>query len=366
MYTGNQSEEEKKETLSKFKKCHDKTINKVDILIGSSTIGTGVDGLQYVCDNLIYLTLPWTSAAKQQIDGRVIRQNSNYEKVKIIIPQVVYHALVDGMEKTWSYDYYRLDIINNKKTLMDCVMDGVNPSHLDPSKKQQDLIKAHQGLNKWIEHLTDNDLVTHEKYELSVPILPIDSNQTSKTKSDFAKLNSSWKKSHSTTLHKSLTENYNEWKEYHYHYAEKRMQWSEIPVEVIAKKLISRNEWKIADLGCGECLLRNNLPNHKITEFDHVAFDDKVISCDISNLPVENNTFDAAVLSLALMGANWTDYVKEAYRILKDFGFLIIAENEGSWENFESNEIVHCLQECGFNITSKEISQGFIYIQAIK
>jgi superfamily II DNA or RNA helicase len=366
LYTGNQSEEEKAETLSKFKRCHGKTKNKYDILIGSSTIGTGVDGLQEVCDNLIYLTLPWTSATKQQVDGRVIRQNSKFKKVQIITPQVVYHAIVDEEEKTWSYDYYRQNIINNKKTLMDCVMDGVNPSHLDPSSKQQDLIKAHQGLNKWIEHLLENDMTIHSQTELKITNITLVNEQPIKLKSDFAKLNTSWKKKHSSNLHEELNKNNEEWQEYHSLYAEKRLQWAEIPVEVIAKKLISRQEWKIADLGCGECLLRNNLPNHKITEYDHVSFDEKVISCDISNLPVENNTFDAAVLSLALMGANWSDYIKESYRILKDFGLLIIAENERSWENFENNEIIDCLQEYGFNIKSKEISQGFIYIQAIK
>jgi superfamily II DNA or RNA helicase len=366
LYTGNQSEEEKAETLAKFKRCHGKTKNKYDILIGSSTIGTGVDGLQEVCDNLIFLTLPWTSAAKQQVDGRVIRQNSKFEKVQIITPQVVYHAIVDGQEKTWSYDYYRQNIINNKKTLMDCVMDGVNPSHLDPNSKQQDLIKAHQGLNKWIEHLLENDMTTHSQTELKITNITLVNEQPIKLKSDWAKLNTSWKKKHSANLHDELNKNNEEWQEYHSLYAEKRLQWAEIPAEVIAKKLISRQEWKIADLGSGECLLRNNLPNHKITEYDHISFDEKVISCDISNLPVENNTFDAAVLSLALMGANWSDYVKESYRILKDFGLLIIAENERSWENFENNEIIDCLQEYGFNIKSKEISQGFIYIQAIK
>jgi hypothetical protein len=35
---------------------------KVDVLIGSVPVGTGVDGLQYVCNRLIVVSLPWTSA----------------------------------------------------------------------------------------------------------------------------------------------------------------------------------------------------------------------------------------------------------------------------------------------------------------
>ena len=366
LYTGNQSEEEKKDTLKKFKKCHEKTTNKFDILIGSSTIGTGVDGLQYVCDNLIYATLPWTSASKQQIDGRVIRQNSKYDKVQIITPQVVYYAIVDGQEKTWSYDYYRQDIINNKKTLMDCVMDGVNPSHLDPSKKQQDIIKAHQGLNKWIEHLMENDIQHHNPKDLSVPVLPDTITPIVRPKSEFAMLNSSWKNMNSKTLHKRLKDNPDEFFDYHQLYSEKRKEWTEIPAQIVANKLAKRPEWKIADLGCGECLLKSFLPQHDIIQFDHVAVNNDVISCDISSVPIDDNTFDAVVLSLALMGENWKDYINESNRILKEYGYLFIAENEGSWNKDKLDLLKNTIAENGFNIMSLNYSQGFIYIQANK
>jgi len=35
---------------------------KVDVLIGTAPVGTGVDRLQYVCNRLIIVSLPWTSA----------------------------------------------------------------------------------------------------------------------------------------------------------------------------------------------------------------------------------------------------------------------------------------------------------------
>jgi hypothetical protein len=43
---------------------------KVDVLIGSSALGTGVDGLQFVCNRLIVNCLPWTSAGYEQLLGR--------------------------------------------------------------------------------------------------------------------------------------------------------------------------------------------------------------------------------------------------------------------------------------------------------
>jgi superfamily II DNA or RNA helicase len=46
----------------------------IDVLIGSSTIGTGVDGLQQVCNQLIINVLPWTHAEFEQLKGRIYRQ----------------------------------------------------------------------------------------------------------------------------------------------------------------------------------------------------------------------------------------------------------------------------------------------------
>ena len=62
---------------------------EVDVLIGSSALGTGVDGLQYVCNRLIVVCLPWTSAGYEQLLGRIYRQGSTFHDVEVFIPQVV-------------------------------------------------------------------------------------------------------------------------------------------------------------------------------------------------------------------------------------------------------------------------------------
>jgi hypothetical protein len=49
---------------------------RVDVLIGSKPVGTGLDGSQMVCDRIIMVSLPWTSAEQEQIEGRVRRQGS--------------------------------------------------------------------------------------------------------------------------------------------------------------------------------------------------------------------------------------------------------------------------------------------------
>ena len=67
---------------------------RVDVLIASSRIGTGVNGLQYVCNKLIINALPWTNAEYEQLVGRLFRQGSRFDKVDVIIP--VTFAMVNG------------------------------------------------------------------------------------------------------------------------------------------------------------------------------------------------------------------------------------------------------------------------------
>lgn len=69
-------------------------------------------------------------------------------------------------------------------------------------------------------------------------------------------------------------------------------------------------------MGCGENLLSKEIKN-KIYAFDYVALEgEDVIECDISNVPLEDNTVDAVVFSLSLMGSNSEEYLQEGFRIL--------------------------------------------------
>src|SRR5206468_8452059 len=96
---------------------------RVDVLLASSPVGTGLDGLQEVCNRLIFLSLPWTAAEYEQIIGRLRRQGSRFGEVTIIVPQVV----LDYDGRAWSWDRQRLAVIHYKKTLSDCALDGHIP-----------------------------------------------------------------------------------------------------------------------------------------------------------------------------------------------------------------------------------------------
>jgi len=56
----------------------------IDVLIGSSAIGTGVGGLQRVCSRLIVNVLRWTAAEFEQLKGRIYRQGR--DQATMILP----------------------------------------------------------------------------------------------------------------------------------------------------------------------------------------------------------------------------------------------------------------------------------------
>jgi ribosomal RNA-processing protein 8 len=76
----------------------------------------------------------------------------------------------------------------------------------------------------------------------------------------------------------------------------------------------------IADMGCGEAKIAQTLhsnPRVKIHSFDLTAANSFITACDISNVPLKKEAVDVVVFCLSLMGTNFMDFLREAYRILK-------------------------------------------------
>lgn len=48
--------------------------------------------------------------------------------------------------------------------------------------------------------------------------------------------------------------------------------------------------------------MKYKIPNNEVYAFDHIAFDDTVISCDMKDTGLDNETIDVSVFSLALWG----------------------------------------------------------------
>ncbi len=178
-------------------------------------------------------------------------------------------------------------------------------------------------------------------------------------------MNSRFNTAYSSTTHERLKQNPEEWYLYHTLYREARKDWAEIPFERIAKSLKKRPDWVIGDFGCGEAKLAALLPN-KVYSFDHIAINENVLACDITHTPVDDGILDVVVFSLSLMGLNYAEYFKEAYRTLRFGGLLKVAEPASRWSEKRS-ELLSTIAETGFLLVGKiEESYQFLYIDAIK
>jgi hypothetical protein len=347
---------EDKSGLEEFKK------GKADVLVGSSALGTGVDGLQYICNRLIIITLPWTSAGYEQLLGRIYRQGSRFERIEVFIPQIALNY--EGQE--WSWDKQRFGRIKYKKTLADAAVDGFVPEGKLMSQEKM-FTEARKVLEDWIQALEEGaSLTSVNRPDLRVPLPPEQLQTALRKYGDFSQMNARIGSSASDTTNKRFNENPDEWYLYHSLYKEARKTWVEVPYAVIAESLAKRPDWVVGDFGCGEALLSKVIPN-KVYNFDHVAINESVEACDMTKTSLADETLDVAVFSLSVMGLNWSDYIEEAHRVLRPGGFIEIAEPTSKWENKGVEELKSVIVESGFQLVGEgRKSHQFIYLRAVK
>jgi len=354
LYTGEVGTSERVSTLNDF------IDGKIDVLITSGPISTGVDGLQKVSNKIIITTLPWTDANYVQLKGRLQRTGSIFKEVDIIIPQI--HIEYDG--EPWSLDSQRLAILRNKRTIADAAVDGVLPSQSMVTMKGLHT-EAFKSLAVIKERLELDGARLSQRNKLTFPLRPEVVETMGRKLGDFSEMNRTWSISKSTTTHDRLKKDPMEWYYYHTLYAESRKSWLEIPFVEIAKKLKGRPDWIVGDFGCGENLLAKEVDN-KVHGFDHVAINDSVVSCDITNVPLEDGVLDVAVFSLSLMGTNYKGYFQEAYRTLKSYGNIFVCEPAAKWEGREE-QLKAELEVVGFKCFGTiRNTDKFIYVDGVK
>ncbi|OWB56802.1 hypothetical protein B5S28_g2716 [[Candida] boidinii] len=183
--------------------------------------------------------------------------------------------------------------------------------------------------------------------------------------------------------------------EYHNGFKSQVESWPENPVDNFVNKIINRastrivnapgglpglpisKEVVIADMGCGEAQLaydiesfmqkiksndilkkgkknnkRNsiNFKNLSITvhSFDLKKINDKITVADIKNVPLNNESCTIVIFCLSLMGTNFLDFIKEAYRILSPRGELWISEIKSRLSDTKGEEFIQILKKFGF------------------
>ena len=322
------------------------------VLVASRPISTGIDGLQSVCTNLIFNTLPWTHALYQQILGRIVRTGQGKKTVNI------HHikASIGG----YAYDEMKLNRLKFKRTLADCAVDGLLP--------EKNLISAAQASKeaiRWLERLERGEISCITRRDLNRILLPVEIKQRQTQYGDFTKQKQKINSEDSSATNQRMMKNPEEWHEYHRNYREERKSWKVIPFNEWIKRIKKLPErYIVGDFGCGEAKIAEALGS-RIINFDHVAMDSSIVSCDMSDVSqyVKDDELDVALFSLSLIGKNWQDYLKEASRCLNDDGLLFISETTQSskLENIRDE-----IKNLGFEIYKDNEVEDFTFIEARK
>ena len=327
---------------------------KIQVLIASRPISTGVDGLQKVCSNLIFNTLPWTHALYQQIIGRVVRTGQKNQDVTI------HHikATIGG----YGYDEMKLNRLKFKRTLADCAVDG-----LLPEKNLVSAAQASREAVRWLARLERGEISCVTRRDLNRILAPVEIKKRQSKYGDFAKQNQKINTENSSTTHQRMLRNPEEWHEYHRNYREERKDWTVVPFEELSKRIKRLSDrFIIGDFGCGEAKIKEKIGS-RVLSFDHVAIDSSVISCDMTDVSehVKKGGLDVAVFSLSLMGKNWPDYLKEASRCLNENGLLFISETTKSLSK-RLETLRDEIKKLGFEIYKDEERGLFTFIEARK
>ncbi|KAL8167139.1 hypothetical protein V2J09_008638 [Rumex salicifolius] len=141
---------------------------------------------------------------------------------------------------------------------------------------------------------------------------------------------------------------------------EQMSHWPEQPVNIFIKWLKDRDpSLVVADFGCGNACLAKSTEN-KVFSIDLVSNDPSVIACDMANTPLDSSSVDAAVFCLSLMGTNYHSYLREADRVLKPSGWLLIAEVKSRFDpntgGANPDDFVKAVCSMGYTSVSKDFS----------
>ncbi|XP_018480414.1 ribosomal RNA-processing protein 8 isoform X2 [Raphanus sativus] len=157
---------------------------------------------------------------------------------------------------------------------------------------------------------------------------------------------------------------------YHTGYQQQMTNWPELPVNSIINWLSSKSSsLVVADFGCGDARIAKSVKN-KVFSFDLVSKDPSVIACDMSNTPLESSSVDVAVFCLSLMGTNYSSFIKEAHRVLRPSGWLLIAEVKSRFDpnngGADPKDFVKAVSDLGFTSSLKDFSNKMFILLHFK
>lgn len=324
-----------------------------DVLIASSPINTGVDGLQKVCRKMIIPILPWTAAEYKQLKARIERFGQLSPTVDILIPL----AFIEHEGDRWSLDETRWNRILFKQSLGDVLTDGDIPPEAMLS-----LERVKKACIKWLNRIEAGRIHDRERPKIAVEF----EGERLPTNHNFAELhqmNARFNRMHSKKA-AGLLQDRQLFEKYHDLYAQESFNWTVHPREIIASWCVDPEE-VIGDFGCGDVAhLADLLPNNEVHSFDHNSRDDdRIFCCDIADVPLEDGQLDVAIFSLSLMGCNYKEYLQEAHRCLRPGGKIYIADLT---EHKLVQTLKADLEAIGFTVTEQFRRWKFSFLKGSK
>jgi len=187
----------------------------------------------------------------------------------------------------------------------------------------------------------------------------------------FRIINESLYKSNSHTAHQLMRDDPKMFEEYHVGFRHQVQSWPTNPVDHYTSALSNYPPRTIiVDLGCGDgALAKLLIPKGLIVmAFDFVSDGAFVVEADICRrLPLpgsegsegetsfgEGHIVDVAICALSLMGTNWPNCLKEAWRVLVPNGELKIAEVASRFTNVEDFQTL--VGSIGFKLISTDVT----------
>ncbi|KAL0949677.1 hypothetical protein HGRIS_009715 [Hohenbuehelia grisea] len=187
----------------------------------------------------------------------------------------------------------------------------------------------------------------------------------------FRVINESLYKSDSSEAVNMMKANPEVFEEYHTGFRNQVQSWPSNPVEGYISALSTYPKHTvIADLGCGDAALARALipKGMTILSFDLVSDNAFVVEADTcSKIPLpgseavgpskgvgEGHVVNVVICALSLMGTNWPNCIREAWRILTPDGELKIAEVTSRFSTVE--KFTSLVESCGFKLRSSDKS----------
>jgi ribosomal RNA-processing protein 8 len=169
-------------------------------------------------------------------------------------------------------------------------------------------------------------------------------------KSEISILHQKYKTMTSTNLHNTFKTDPSLWEKYHAISEENESSFSpesiprnRIISELDKQKINPKRPKLVVDMGCGKAHIAEHFKDDSrfiFHNYDHISSSPNITECDISRTPLEDNSVDFCILSLAMWGSNCQEYLAEAHRILDSNGKLYIIEPTKRWSKVVENSVV--------------------------